>query len=59
MRTSDKAGETQGRVARGIFLIISRFVGFVDDNETEVMQRCKQGGAWANYDAWGIIGDDF
>lgn len=53
--TSDKTGETQSRVARGIFLIISGFVSFVDDNETEVMQGCKQGRAWANYDAWGII----
>lgn len=34
---SNEAGETEGRVARGILLIISAFVCLVDDDETEVV----------------------
>ncbi len=41
----DERGEAEGGVFRGVFLVISGFVGFVDDDETEVFERCEEGGA--------------
>lgn len=40
----NEAGEAESGIARGIFLIIGGFVGFVDDNETEVVNRGEEGG---------------
>lgn len=47
---SDEASEAESGIARGIFLIIGRFVGFVDDNEAEVVNRGEEGGARADDD---------
>lgn len=46
----DEAGEAESGIARGIFLIIGGFVGFVDDDETEVVDRGEEGGARADDD---------
>lgn len=46
----DEAGEAKSGIAGGIVLIIGGFVGFVDDDEAEVGDRGKKGGAGADDD---------
>lgn len=45
---SDEAGEAQGGIARGVFLVIGGFVGFVDDDLAEVANRGQEGGTRAD-----------
>lgn len=42
---NDEAGEAEGGVARGVFLVIGGLMGFVDDDEAEVVNRGEEGGA--------------
>lgn len=51
----DKASEAQGGVARGVFLEISVFVGLVDDDLTEVVNRGEKGRTGAD-DNEGVAG---
>ena len=46
----DVAGKANGRVFGGVFLEIGRFVSLVDNDKTEVFQRCKEGRAGADDD---------
>ena len=50
-----KTGEAEGRVFRGVFLRIGRFVSFVDDDEAEVVNRGEEGGAGADDDERGCL----
>ncbi len=47
---SDETGEAESGVAGRILLIIGRFVGFIDDNQTEIIDRGEEGGARADDD---------
>ncbi len=47
---SHEAGKTQGGVAGRIFLIVSAFVSFVNDNKTKVVNRGEESGARADDD---------
>jgi len=46
----DEASEAESGIARGIFLIVGGFVGFVDDDEAEVVNRGEEGGTRADDD---------
>lgn len=48
-----EAGEAQSGIFRGVFLEISAFVGFVDDDEAEIFDGGEQGRAWADDDLGG------
>lgn len=50
---SDKTGEAEGGIMRGVLLKIGGVVGFVDNNEAEIREGGKKGRAWANDDNWG------
>ena len=47
----DETGETDGGIFGGIFLEIGGFVGFVNDDETEIIDGGKKSGAGADDDA--------
>ena len=49
----DLAGEAEGGVAGGVFLVIGGFVGFVNQDKTEVVNRGVKGGAGADDDGGG------
>ena len=49
----DLAGEAKGGVAGGVFLVVGRFVGFVNQDKTEVVDGGKKGGAGADDDGGG------
>lgn len=51
---SEEGGEAEGGVFRGVFLVVGGFVGFVDDDETEIFERGEEGGAGADDDLWGV-----
>ncbi len=51
----DEASEAEGGVTGGVFLVVGGFVGFVDNYETEVMNRGEEGGAGADDDE-GLLG---
>lgn len=46
----DEAGEAQGGVTGCVFLIIGGFVGFVDNDEAEVVNGREEGGAGTDDD---------
>lgn len=46
----NEAGETEGGVTGCVFLIIGGFVGFVDNDEAEVVDGGEEGGAGADDD---------
>ena len=50
----DETGEAEGGIARGVFLVIGGFVGFVDDDEAEVVDWGEEGGAGADDDGFGV-----
>ena len=43
-----KTSKTESGIFRGIFLEISRFVGFVNDDEAKIFDRREEGGARAD-----------
>ena len=45
---ADEAGEAQGGIVRGVFLVIGTFVGFVDDNETKIADGGEKGRTGTN-----------
>lgn len=45
---SNKTSETDGRITRGVFLVISRFVGFIDDDKSKISERGEESGAWTD-----------
>lgn len=46
--TRHKTSKPDGGIARGVFLIIGAFVGFVNDNKAEIVNWGKEGGAGAD-----------
>lgn len=49
----DLAGEAEGGVAGGVFLVVGGFVGFVNQDKAEVVDGGKKGGAGADDDGGG------
>ena len=58
-RRSNKTGKAESRVFWGIFLEIGGFMGLVDDDEAEVMNRGEQSRARADNDKRGFGLVDF
>jgi len=46
--TSHEASEAESGITGGVFLVIGAFVGFVDDDEAEVLDGGEEGGAGAD-----------
>lgn len=51
--TGNEAGEAKRGVAGGVFLVVGGFVGFVNNDETEVVDRGEESRAGANDDEGG------
>lgn len=49
-----KRGEAKSGVFWGVFLVVSGFMGFVDDDEAEIFERGKESGARTNDDLRGV-----
>ena len=47
------AGEAKGGIAGGVFLVVGGFVGFVDEDEAEVVEGGEEGGTGADDDGGG------
>ena len=53
-RAGDKTSKTDGRIFRGVFLIVGGFVSFVNDDEAEIINRGEEGRARADDDLWAM-----
>jgi len=53
-----EGSEADGGVFGGVFLVVSGFVGFVDDNEAEIVKWGEESGAGANDNAGGVGGEE-